>query len=122
MSLTLSIAFATIPVRIIADNNGKRGTVLARESGEGSWTIEFEGPITVTDRDGRRYCEYARQTWRFSQDNGFVLNIEFGQEEEPRVTLAGNDKTGAGVIGETIASTIRSTAIQRGTREGREEP
>jgi hypothetical protein len=99
---------------------GTKEITVVRREGDDSWVIEFEGTITVTDSNGRTHTECARQTWRFNQESGFVLTISFGTEKDPRVQLAGNDRTPAQVIGETIAATIRATSNPSATRGGRE--
>lgn len=95
------------------------GSMMLRQEGE-TWRIEFEGIITVTDRDGATSTECIRQTWSFSSDSAFLLTLNFGTERTPRVSLAGNDKTSIGVIGETVASTIRATSSQPASHPGPE--
>lgn len=78
--------------------------------------IQFEGSITVTDRDGTEHRECARQNWTFSDASSFLVQVSFGTEAEPRVTLAGNERTAATVVAETIAAAIRASAIPPETR------
>jgi len=122
MSNAINVAFvvfdATMPDNPV--DLWLKGCAVTRESGD-SWIIEFEGKITVTETDGSKHTECARQTWRFNQDTGFLLTINFGTEAEPRVSLAGNDRTAASVIGETIAATIRATTNPPATHAGHEE-
>lgn len=88
--------------------------------GSDSLEIEFEGQVTVTERDGKQHSEHACQRWTFSKDSGFLLTINFGTERKPRVTLAGTDKTPAAHIGEAVASAIRAMSSQPSTHEGPE--
>ena len=97
---------------VLVDDQGRNGVL--RQEGE-AWRIEFEGTVTVTDRDGSTHRECATQAWSFSSDSGFLVTINFGTERTPRVSLAGNDKTPMGVVAETIASTIRATSSQSET-------
>jgi hypothetical protein len=71
-----------------------------------SRTIEFKGLFTVTDRNGDRFQECTENTWRFTDDNGWVITVGIG--ENPRVAIAGNDRTPLSIVGEAIASTIRA--------------
>jgi len=82
----------------------------------GGLHIHFEGRVTVTDPDGTQHTECARQDWTFSDESSFLVQIAFGNEADPRVTLAGNERTPPQVVAETIASAIRASSSPSGTR------
>jgi len=79
--------------------------------------ITFEGAVTITDADGTEHRECVRHHWTFDDESSFLVQIAFGNEAEPRVQLAGNERTPARVIGETIASAIRATSQSGSHRE-----
>ena len=106
-------------VVLVDDDEQGSGPVL--RTGDSGLTIEFEGTVTVTEPDGRQHKECARQKWSFSNDRGFLLTINFGNERKPRVSFAGTDKTPSSHIGEAIASAIRATSTPSETHGAPEE-